>query len=317
MKYVLAVLFSAFAALGSFASASAGEATPRSLVVIDTGFDTSLPSISRALVFEACTLNWSNCPNGLSFQEGSGAALLPSALWRSSGFSHGTEMASIALSNYPEIRLVLIRLIAASSNGTRLPTNETGVERALDWVLVNQSKFNIGAVAMAQGHHNLGYEKSYCPKTPSVQKKIKTLKDLGVPLFLPAGNAGDKSKIDWPACLPESVAIGAIDDKGQIPSYSNMDRLLSDFYTVGQMQTTLPGGATSSSKGTSVSTLVAASNWVRVQNLYPNLGYQEIFQLFRGTGKIVFDSKYRYGRAIDMGAMLQFIQESNSLKVQP
>lgn len=317
MKYVLAVLFSAFAALGSFASASAGEAMSKSLVVIDTGFDTTLPSINTSLIFEACTMDWSNCPNGQNFQEGIGAATLPTSLWRLGGFSHGTEMASVAVSIYPEVKLVLIRLIAASSSGARLPTYETGVVRALDWVLANQIKFNIGAVAMAQGHHNLGYEKSYCPKTPSVQKKIKNLKDLGVPLFLPAGNAGDKSKIDWPACLPESVAIGAIDDKGQIPPYSNMDRLLSDFYTVGHMQTTVPGGSTSASTGTSISTLVAASNWVRVQNLYPNLGYQEIFQLFRGTGKIVFDSKYRYGRAIDMDAMLQLLQDSNSLKVQP
>ena len=156
MKYVLAVLFSAFAALGSLASASAGEATSKSLVVIDTGFDTTLPSISTSLIFEACTMAWSNCPNGQNFQEGSGAATLPTSLWRLGGFAHGTEMASIAVSNYPEIRLVLIRLIAASSNGTRLPTNETGVAQALDWVLVNQSKFS-----KSEDYEYLGDERWY------------------------------------------------------------------------------------------------------------------------------------------------------------
>ena len=317
MKCVHALVFSTLVALGSITSASADNFTSKSLVVIDTGFDTTLPRISASLIFEACTMDWSNCPNGQNFQEGSGAATLPTSLWRIGGFSHGTEMASIALSNYPEIKLVLIRLIAASSSGARLPTDEAGVTRALDWALANQSKFNIGAVAMAQGHHNLGYGNAYCPSTPNVQKKIRALRDLGVPLFLPAGNAGDKSKIDWPACLPDSIAIGAIDDNGRIPTYSNMDRMLSDFYTIGHMQTTLPGGATSSSTGTSISTLVAASNWVRIQNLFPNLGYQEIFHRFRGTGKIVFDSKYRYGRAIDMDSMIQFLLKSNSLKVQP
>lgn len=317
MTYVRAILFSTLLAFGSITSALADNGTPKSLAVIDTGFDTTLPIIGASLIFETCTMDWPNCPNGRNFQEGSGAATLPTFLWHAGGFSHGTEMASIAVSNYPEIKLVLIRLIAAASSGARLPTYETGITHALEWVLVNQEKFNIGAVAMAQGHHSLGASNSYCPSTPSVQKKIRALKDLGVPIFLPAGNAGDKSKIDWPACLPESVAIGAIDDKGQIPTYSNMDRLLSDFYTIGHMQTTLPGGATSSSTGTSISTLVAASDWVRVQNLFPNLRYQEIFQLFRGTGKIVFDSKYRYGRAIDIEAMIQFLGKSSSLRVQP
>jgi len=310
MKIFQAAFLSISMAVGLMTSAVA-EDPPKSLVVIDTGFDTTLPKISDALIFEACTLDWSNCPNGQSFQEGTGSALLPTYLWRSSSFSHGTEMASIALSNYPAVKLVLIRLTAASSSGARLPTYETSVARAFDWVLNNQTKFNIGAVAMAQGHHNLGFGKAYCPNSPGVQNKIKALKEIGVPVFLPAGNAGDTSKIDWPACLPESIAIGAINNKGQIPSYSNMDRFLSDFYAIGQMQTTLPGGAISSSTGTSISTLVAASNWVRVQNLFPNLSYQELFQLFRGTGKIVFDSKYRYGRAIDVGAMIEFLERKD------
>ena len=72
------------------------------------------------------------------------------------------------------------------------------------------------------------------------------LKD--VPVFFPAGNSGDKSRIDWPACISGSFAIGALDTNNQIASYSNYDPILNDFYVLGTSQALLPENSESKTR---------------------------------------------------------------------
>ena len=78
-----------------------GNTPQKSLVIIDTGFDTALPVISEAVIFEVCILSYSLCPNGRTFQEGPGAATLPASAISSGNMSHGTQMASIAMNTNP------------------------------------------------------------------------------------------------------------------------------------------------------------------------------------------------------------------------
>jgi hypothetical protein len=165
----------------------------------------------------------------------------------------------------------------------------------LEWVITNRVKFNIGAVAMAQGRPGLNNTRDYCPKVTSVDKKIIELKRFDIPFVVPAGNEGDKSRINWPACIPSALAIGASTTDDQIASYSNIDRTLVDFYAPGKANSILPGGKSTPSTGTSVSTIIAATNWVSMANRYPTKSYPELYQLFR-TGPIIFDDKYNYGR---------------------
>ena len=277
-----------------------GDPLPKSLVIIDTGFDTSLPIIKDAVVFESCIMFWSGCPNGTSFQEGPGASALPTNISNTSNMSHGTQMASIAMNANPGQKLVLIRVIAYNARGERLPVSDSTVVKVFKWITSKRLELNIGAVAMAQGYHPPATGKNYCPKNVEFEKIILDLKINNVPVFFPAGNASDKARIDWPACIPAAIAIGAINSKGQIADYSNYDRNLVDFYTPGNAEALLPGGEPSSAVGTSVSTLIAASYWMNVASLKPELTVPEISQLFRNAGKMIFDSKYRYGREMQI-----------------
>ena len=204
----------------------------------------------------------------------------------------------------PNQKIILIRLIAYNSRGARLPVYESSVIQAFKWISSKRVELNIGAVAMAQGHHPTSTSKSYCPKSVEMERLIMELKVLDVPVFLPAGNAGDKLRIDWPACIPAAIAIGAIDSKGQIASYSNYDRTLIDFYVSGTSPALLPGGGSTTATGTSVSTIIAASYWMKVLKQRPELGLAEISQLFRNTGPIIFDSKFRYGRKMELETAL-------------
>lgn len=281
-----------------------GDPLQRSLVIIDTGFDTSLPVIKDAVIYESCIMFWSGCPNGTSFQEGPGSSALPTNISNTSNMSHGTQMASIAMNANPGQKLVLIRIIAYNARGDRLPVADSTVVNVFKWITSKRVELNIGAVAMAQGYHPTASGKNYCPKNIEMEKIILDLKMANVPVFLPTGNAADKTRIDWPACIPAAIAIGAANSKGQIADYSNYDRNLVDFYTPGDAEALLPGGAPSSAVGTSVSTLIAASYWLSVANLKPELTVPEVSQLFRNAGRMIFDSKFRYGREMQIKNVL-------------
>lgn len=281
-------------------NAEASDEPQSNLVIIDTGFDTSIPVIRDATVLEVCILDWSMCPNGSSMQEGSGSATVSSTSSASSGIAHGTQMASIALDINPHQKLILIRLVAYNARGQRMTVFDSTVVQTFRWILKRREELKIGAVAMAQGHHALLSSKNYCPRNIELEKLITELKLMGVPVFFPTGNASDKSRIDWPACIPAAVAVGAVDTEGMIAKYSNYDRNLVDFYAPGNAQATLPGGARSSTSGTSVSTIVAAIQWLLVSAENSRLSYGQIAQVLRDSGPIIFDDKYRYGRMIDL-----------------
>ena len=285
-------------------NAEASDEPQSNLVIIDTGFDTSIPVIRDATVLEVCILDWSMCPNGLSMQEGSGSATVSSTSSASSGIAHGTQMASIALDINPHQKLILIRLVAYNARGQRMTVFDSTVVQTFRWILKRREELKIGAVAMAQGHHALLSSKNYCPRNIELEKLITELKLMGVPVFFPTGNASDKSRIDWPACIPAAVAVGAVDTEGMIAKYSNYDRNLVDFYAPGNAQATLPGGARSSTSGTSVSTIVAAIQWLLVSAENSRLSYGQIAQVLRDSGPIIFDDKYRYGRMIDLQSAL-------------
>ena len=298
--------------MGVHPSASS-QVLSHTLVIIDTGFDTSIEPIRSAVVFESCIMDWNFCPNSSPFQEGVGSATINPTNLVMNGIAHGTQMAGIALAVNPNQRLVLVRLIAYNSKGQRLPVYESTIIQAFKWVISKQVELNIGAVAMAQGHHNLRQDKDYCPKSLELENLILELTGSNVPVFFPAGNSGDKSRIDWPACIPSSFAIGAVDSKSKITTYSNYDRKLIDFYAPGSSQAILPGGQISPATGTSVSTIIAASYWMEVKNLKPELKLTDIRQIFRTTGPIVFDSKFRYGRKIDIEGARNFVKHLSSV----
>ncbi len=87
--------------------------------------------------------------------EGTNSAIMPIDQMSKNGFDHGTQMASLAVAANPNVKIVFVRIIGSNPNGTRQVSGEATVINALDWVLRNKDKFNIQAVSMSQGHHNL------------------------------------------------------------------------------------------------------------------------------------------------------------------
>lgn len=267
------------------------------LAILDTAIDTSLPIFKGKIVHEVCILEWNSCPNGTSFMEGSGAATMPVSLLNKEGFEHGTQMAQAAISANPNLNIVFVRIIGMNSLGSRQIANETTFVNAMKWVLNNKDRFNIQALSMSQGHHNVGSGTNYCPSTPNTEGIISSLVSSGIPVFLPAGNYRDKTRVSWPACIKSAVTISATAIGDGPATYTNYDKNITDFFANGSMQTILPGGSKINTAGTSISAQVAAGIWIKIKEKYPTYSYQQIYDLMNNKS-IKLPSRSMSGRLL-------------------
>lgn len=278
-------------------------ATP-SIAILDTAIDTSLPALNGKVIHEVCILERQSCPNGGTYQEGPGSASMPAQFISQNGFDHGTQMAWVAINNNPNMNIVFVRIIGNNPSGSRQVATETTLIAALQWVIENKEKWNIQAVSMSQGHHRLLSVVDYCPKTPITESKIIKLQSMGVPVFLPAGNNRDLNKLDWPACIPSAIAVGATMPAKTIAPYSNYDSKLIDFFALGTMRGKTVGDRDVNLAGTSASAQVAASSWVAVKSIRPDLSYQQIYDLLSRTSDNTYNSKISSGRLINLDRAL-------------
>lgn len=280
--------------------------TTPTLAVLDTALDTTVPAFSGKIIHEVCILEWTTCPNGTAFMEGPGSSLTnPAKFVSNKTFSHGTQMVSAALKTNPNMNIVFVRIAGNTMTGDRQIAYEKTVYQALHWVLANASKYNIKAVSMSQGHHNLmNFGSDYCPNTPTTKTAIINLKNLGIPTFFAAGNGRDYKRIDWPACIQESISVGAVDQYNEIAIYSNADAARNDFYALGSMRLNVPGGAEINAAGTSISAQVAAAQWIALQSAKPALTYDQMLALFDKTHIVTKNSKVPFGKLINLSGAL-------------
>lgn len=275
------------------------------IAILDTALDTSLPIFKDRILFEACVTQFSTCPNGMAEMEGTNSATMPAQFISKNGFDHGTQMASLAVAANPNVKIVFVRIIGSNPNGTRQVAGEPTVINALDWVYRNKDRFNIQAVSMSQGHHNLGAAGTdYCPKTPITEGKIKSLADAGVPVFFPAGNNRDYVRIDWPACIQSSIAVGAVMPTNEVAIYSNFDLNLIDFFALGTTRAIVPGGKTINVGGTSAATVIAATQWATIKSAKPTLTYNQIYDLISSTSIPTKNSRVSGGKLINLSGAI-------------
>jgi hypothetical protein len=278
-KKLMAAVVALITTITSINMVQANQSAPATVAILDTAIDTSLPVFKGKIVQEVCILEWNSCPNGSNFMEGPGAAVMPQALISKNGFDHGTKMAHTSVLTNPNIKIVFVRIIGATSTGTRQVTNEPTFVNALNWVLANKDKYNIQAVAMSQGHHNVGSGPNYCPSTPQTESLIKSLQNVNVPVFLPAGNNRDLTRISWPSCIDASISVSATAYGDGAAIYTNFDAKKTDYFAMGSVQVMLPGGKLVNEAGTSVSVQVAAALYMHLKEKNPTYSYSQMLSL--------------------------------------
>jgi hypothetical protein len=131
-------------------------------------------------------------------------------------FNHGTVMADVVRTNNPSAHLYLLEV------GTTKTGVITGNEllTALNWILANASKNNIKTVSFS---YNSGNGDRCTPSSPGVNVRtahnnivsaIANLKAAGIKFYASSGNYGSGNRIDYPACIPDALAVGSSDFPG-------------------------------------------------------------------------------------------------------
>jgi hypothetical protein len=281
------------------------DSTP-AIAILDTAIDTSLPAFQGKIVQEVCILEWTTCPNGQSFMEGKGAASMPANLITQSGFDHGTFMTSVFLATNPNVNVVFIKIIGNTSTGLRQNAGEASVYNALNWVKANALKYNIQAVTMSQGMHNLGAGVDYCPKTPTTQQSVKDLIDIGIPTFFPSGNGRDYLRIDWPACLDESISVGYVDQQNEISTSSNNDTQKLDFFAPGFFTIAGPGNVSKNISGSSAAIQVAGAQWIKLKAAKPSYTYNQLLMALRSTASSTIGRQGTFTKLININGALAY-----------
>ena len=205
-KIMLLVVAISATLLPTQTASAVGEKT---LVIIDSGINTDLAWAKNAVIDEACFVELHRCPNGFSQMVGAGAAKVTPAMTTASSFSHGTQMASVAVAINPNVKIVSIRVAGLTPRGVPTPYSGKAISWALDYVEANKARLNVGAVSISLGN---SYRSTACPIVGNLQKQITNLMASGIPVVIAVGNGGS-TKIDYPACIPQAIAVGATEER--------------------------------------------------------------------------------------------------------
>ena len=254
------------AALGlALISTPANAASDKTLVIIDSGINTNLDWAKNAVIEEACFIEYGMCPNGKISMVGPGAAYVNPALVKDKAMSHGTQMASIAVTVNPDVKIVFVRVIGMSHKGYANTYTTKALALALDWVSANAERLNVGAVSVSFGRV---YREAACPIETKLQNQIIGLASVNVPVVISTGNNSDQKKINYPACIPQAIAVGATDTPYTIKQItgtvypimliSNSSPEL-DLYAMGRWTVTDVNGVKAVSLGTSGATVSVAT----------------------------------------------------------
>ena len=280
-------LFVVIALAAAGITPAAQAATPKTLVIIDSGSAADLPWVQQILVDEACFIEYGKCPNGQSTMFGKGAAALQVSRIKDKAMSHGTQMASVAYEIDPSTKLVMIRIVGMSEKGFANSYTTRAVTKALNWVNENAERLNVGAVSLSVGR---SYKEASCPIEAELQAQVRNLLNRNIPVVAATGNGSNKLKVDYPACVPEVIAVGATDRRytmKAIQGWVYPIMLISnqgpdlDLYALGRYTTTDAFGQKSVSMGTSSATAAFATYVVKQMNT--GLGYTEVMAKVRAS----------------------------------
>ena len=205
-KIMLLVVAISATLLPTQTASAVGEKT---LVIIDSGINTDLAWAKNAVIDEACFVELHRCPNGFSQMTGAGASKMTPAMTTAGSLSHGTQMASVAVAVDPNVKIVSIRVAGLTPRGVPTPYSGKAISWALDYVEANKARLNVGAVSISLGN---SYRSTSCPIVGNLQTQITNLMASGIPVVIAVGNGGS-TKIDYPACIPQAIAVGATEER--------------------------------------------------------------------------------------------------------
>ena len=294
--------------IGADLSTAAGwDGAGTTIVIVDVGVESSHPFLGGRVVGEACFSKNRNCPNGRSTQFGAGAGApctYASLCW------HGTHVAGIAAGSpftsggvtrrgvAPGANLISVKVFSYFTGTAACGSGATECIKAyvsdqlaaLDYVASTLAgAWNIASVNMSFG----SADASVCAAgNGNFETSAAAVRALGIMPVAAAGNAGSTNGIDYPACLPSVIGVGATWDTGDIvASWSNSGAAL-DLLAPGILITSsVLNGQYYEHQGTSMAAPHVAGAFAVLHQADPSASPSTLEAALESTGVLVSDSK--------------------------
>ena len=293
------------------------------VAVIDGGFRVTHPMLRGKNVGDACfsdndpdTKTTTRCPSGMVPEYGAGAASnCPDG---SNRCDHGTHVASIAVgndgtANYGVARAAKLMPIDVFSEVNDVDdcspdpapcelTDSLTVLKALDYINQRAAEFKVVAVNLSLGG---GANSGPCDNDPR-REVVEMLRRKGVATVAASGNEGLTGKINAPACITQSVAVGATNDGTSVASFSNFASTV-DLMAPGVSIRAASGRSDGlvTLQGTSMASPQVAGAFAVLRSASPKSTVDEMERALRLTGikttradSDVFVSKIQVNRAL-------------------
>jgi hypothetical protein len=268
MKKIVALIVVLFSVVVPVQSQAADQ---KVVAIIDTAIDSNKV---QSVIHEVCFTDAveMTCPNGQFFMEGKGAA--GSKTWPTSIHNatyHGHNMAQVALSVDPDVKIIFVRVANITALGNSGVTAKT-LSLGLEWVSNNAEKYSIDAVSISQSSGSKNNIDA-CSGTGVLKddglRAINAVSLLGlssIPVFAGTGNDSNAKTIapvGFPACITQVVGVGAVKPSlTELASYTNRGVGL-DVISLGTQDVKNYKGTSVTLSGTSVSTALTATSYVK------------------------------------------------------
>lgn len=290
------------------------------VAIVDSGVDLTHPDLRDAITDEACFCSGC-CPNGNSAQFGPGAGLDENG--------HGTNVAGIVASRgvvaakgvAPDANLVIVRVL--DRNGSFAATSQ--VVSGLDWVLTQRPDVKVVNMSLLTNATFPGHCDTATAFTMAFSNVIRQLRANGVAVFACSGNSSLTTQMPAPACVADSISVGAVYDANvgpvsifdcsdastapdQVTCFSNTNSTLDLLGPGAPITSDGLNGGRSTFFGTSQATPHAAGAAAVMLGINPFLSVNEIEQILKNTGKPILDSRIGLSTPrIDVSAAAQAV----------
>jgi subtilisin family serine protease len=248
-----------------------------SIAVIDTGIDYNNPVLGGGTGkgFKVRT-GWNFISNNGNYLDTDGHGTAVAGVIAADAFKYrGKIYQGVA----PQAQLIALKV----DDGVHNPP-ASRIRAALQWVLNNQTKYNIVSVNISEGDNNRYFSKT---STNQYSDLLAQCAARGIFVAAAAGNDGWSNGVEYPAADPNVAAVSSVDYLDSVSDFSDTGPSL-DLLAPGEdvVSPTLSGGREVFSyvAGTSFSAPWAAGAAALIKQLNPRFSTTQILQTMEATG---------------------------------